>query len=165
MQHVLFTLDQPARTDVGKGEENGFTALIGIDDLAGIQQHGPVSDARKIMLDLKAVHRRLSGNDGFEQCAQGGDVPLPVAEQIQQAPARLRLVDLESLVERAARCHNVKAFVQHQERIVNGVDDCLGKRLRVFDPAKIKHGREFSDQETKVLLAPPGSYPIRPYRG
>ncbi|MCQ1574320.1 hypothetical protein NFO65_26700 [Neorhizobium galegae] len=63
------------------------------------------------MLDLKAVHRRLGGDDGFEQRAQGGDVLLPVAEQIQQAPPRLRLIDVESLVERAARCHDVNGFV------------------------------------------------------
>ena len=60
------------------------------------------------MLDLKAIHRGLLGNDRLQQNAKRGDVPLAVAERVEQAATRLFGIDLEGLAKRAAGRQHMK---------------------------------------------------------
>jgi hypothetical protein len=88
-----------------------------VDHHAGVQQHGALAQAGKVVLDLEAVHRRVLGDDGLEQDPKGGDVPLPVAQVVQQAAHGVLRIDLEDLVEGPAGRQDDEAPVQHQQAV------------------------------------------------
>ena len=55
--------------------------VAGAENLARIDQHGAPADGREIMLDLEALDRGAMRDHAFQQRAQRGNIPLPVAER------------------------------------------------------------------------------------
>ncbi len=133
-QLLLFHLDRPARRDVGEGEQDRRVRAGVVEHLARVQQHDPAAEPRKIMVDFEAVHGGVLGDDGLHQHAQRRDIPLPVAQAVEQGADGLFGVDCEGLVERAAGGQHPELGVQNDEGLVDGVHDRLGERLGVFDP-------------------------------
>ena len=88
------------------------------------------------MADFEVVHRGVLGDDGLQQQPQGRDVPLAVAQVVKQAAVGVLRIDLEDLVERAAGDDHPKVRIEHQERLMDGVQDGLSQRLGVFDSEK-----------------------------
>jgi hypothetical protein len=70
--------------------------------LAGIQEHDAPADGGEIVLDLIVVEGGLLGKDGLQQLAQPGDIPLLVAQVVDQLPDGLLGLSLEDSIEGAA---------------------------------------------------------------
>jgi hypothetical protein len=118
---------------VGEGQEDRDVHAGVIEHLAGVQQHRAAAEGGKVVGDLEPVHRRLLGDDRLQQEAQGRDVPLAVAQAVEQPPLGLARIDLEGLVERSARGQHVEARVQDDQRLVDRVHDGLGQRLGALE--------------------------------
>ena len=54
-------------------------------ELAGIEQHHPAADHREGVLQLEVVEDGALGDDILEQGPQVGDVPLAVAQLVDEA--------------------------------------------------------------------------------
>jgi hypothetical protein len=57
-------------------------------DLAGVEEHDAPADGGEIVLHLVVVEGRLLGKDGLEELPQLGDVPLLVAEVVDELALR-----------------------------------------------------------------------------
>ena len=60
------------------------------EDLPGVEQDDLAADAGKIMFDLIAVEHGIMGEDLLDEHPQLGNVPLPVAEIVDEIPDRFR---------------------------------------------------------------------------
>ena len=56
------------------------------DHFTGIQQHRSPSNARKRLLDLEILHHFGRGHDPVEEQAEGCNVPLAIAQVVEQLP-------------------------------------------------------------------------------
>jgi hypothetical protein len=88
--------------------------VVFIKHLAGIEQHGAVADVWKFLLDLIVLQHRVLRDDLSQEGSQGRDVPLTVAERIEQLTVRFFAVHAECKVERPARRDDAKLLVEHQ---------------------------------------------------
>jgi hypothetical protein len=96
------------------------------------------------VIDLKAIHCGMLGNDRLEQQSQRRNVPLAFPKRKEQPPPRVFRIDLEGLIKGSAGRQHPELIVEHQERLWNGVDDRLRERLRLFDILEIEHGVKVS---------------------
>ena len=87
--------------DILDGEQDEAVMVAGAENLARIDQHGAPANGREIVLDLEAFDRRAMRDHAFEQSAQRGNIPLPVAEVVDQAAFGLVGAGAEGLVEGA----------------------------------------------------------------
>ena len=94
--------------------------------LAGIQQHHPASDDREIVLQLEVVKDRTFGNNIFQQSPQVGDVPLAVAQLVNQAVFSFFGRDLKGLIEGPVAGSHAQGRVENQEGFAHRIDDVLG---------------------------------------
>src|SRR5580704_16301545 len=117
--------------------------------LAAVEQHHPPPENREVVLQLEVVENRTLGNNIFQESAQIGDVPLAVAQLVNQAVLGFFEGDLKSLVEGAVTRSHPQSGIENQERLAHGVDDVLsvgfnGLQLRLGTPAlgHIFHGQD-----------------------
>src|SRR5271165_4616458 len=105
--------------------------------LASVEQHHPPSDDREVMFPLKIVEDRTQGNNIFKEVSQNRDIPLAVAQLVNQAVLGFFERDLKSLVEGAIRGSHAQGGVKNQERLAHRIDDVLGVR---FDGLQVRLG-------------------------
>ena len=74
----------PGRGDVLDGEQDEFRVIAGPTDLAAVQEHPPPADALEVVRDLEVAERVVLGEDVFEERPQLGDVPLAVAQLVDE---------------------------------------------------------------------------------
>src|SRR5258708_30650237 len=115
----------PAMSDVLNCQQDHGGAALFSDDLAGVQQDDSHSDAREHMIDLEAIELCVRGKDLFEQGSQGRDVPLPIAQFVDQAAFGLRFRNAEGPVERAAGARHAQVGIENDERLAHRLDDVL----------------------------------------
>ena len=108
--------------------------------LATIEQHHSLSDDWEGVRQLKVVEDRAGGNDVFEQCPQGGNVPLAVAQLVNETVLGFFGRNLKSLIEGAIRGADAQGGVEHQERFAHRVHDVLGVRFDVLNKRFLLHG-------------------------
>ncbi|GJE43060.1 hypothetical protein AEGHOMDF_2237 [Methylobacterium soli] len=115
----------PFAGDVVDGEQKEGDVVPGAEHLAGVQEHHPVPNPRKVVRDLERLDRIVPRDDINEQAAQAGDVPLSVAE-FEQHPSLGRVrIDGEGTVEGAVGGDDPKIGVEDEEARPDGVDDVL----------------------------------------
>ncbi len=85
------------------------------------------------MIHFEAVHGGVFGDDRLKQEPKRRDVPLAVAQGIEQAAQGVLRIDLKYFVEGSTGRQNSEVFVQNQERLVDRIDDRLSKSLGVFN--------------------------------
>ena len=102
-------------------------------ELASVEQHHATPDDREGVLQLKVVEDGALGNDVFEQRPQVGDVPLAVAQLVNQAVLGFFGGDVKGLIESAVGGADAQGGVEHQQRLAHRVDDVLGVRFDVFN--------------------------------
>ena len=71
--------------DIFKGQQDPLRFFRRPGDAPGIQQQGASADDGKVVFHMVVIEDRLLGQDGFQQGAQGRDIPLPVSKIIDQA--------------------------------------------------------------------------------
>src|SRR5271170_6929713 len=94
--------------------------------LAGIKQHHPASDGREIMLQLEVVKNRTFGNNIFQESSQVGDIPLAVAQLVNQAVFSFFERDFKGLIEGPVARSHAQGRVENQEWFAHRIDDVLG---------------------------------------
>ena len=92
-----------------------------------VDQHGLLADALEAVLDLERLDGPVLRQDLREQLAQARDVPLAVAELVDQAPLGLRAIDLKRVVEGAVGGQHPQILAQDEERLADRVDDALAQ--------------------------------------
>ena len=101
--------------------------------LAGVEQHHPAADGREGVLQLEVVEDGALGDDVLEQGPQGGDVPLAVAQLVDEAVLGLLGGDVEGLVEGAVGGPDAQGGVEDQQGLAHRVDDVLRVVLNILD--------------------------------
>ena len=96
-------------------------------DAPGIEQQNLLPDGGKIVLHAEVVEVRVLGKDVLQELPQGGDVPLPLADLVEQPAFRLGRIHLEDLIERTARRDDPQLAVQHHQRLADRGNDALGE--------------------------------------
>jgi hypothetical protein len=68
------------------GEQDGGVAVLLIEHLAGVEQHGAPPEDREVLLNLESIHHGVLRGDVAEQRTKLRDVPLAVAQRIDGRP-------------------------------------------------------------------------------
>ena len=129
-------LDTPPLRHVFHGQDQQF-AVVARLELAGIEQHHPAANDREGVLELKVVEDGTLGDNVFEQRPQVGDVPLAVAQLVNQAVLGLFGRDVKGLIEGAVGGPDAQGGVEDQQGLAHRVDDVLGVG---FDGLQVRLG-------------------------
>ena len=78
------------------------------------------------MLDLVAVEHGIMGKDVLKEHPQFGNVPLPVAEVVDEIPGCFPGRYLEGIVEAVVGREDLQFGIKHHQRLAYGFDDALG---------------------------------------
>ncbi len=95
-------------------------------ELAGVQEHHPAADGREGVLELEVVEDGALGDDVLEQGPQVGDVPLAVAQLVDEAALGLPGRDVERLVEGAVGGPDAQRGVEDQQGLSHRLHNVLG---------------------------------------
>ncbi len=108
-------------------------AVVARLELARVEQHHPAADGREGVLELEVVEHGALGDDVLEQGPQVGDVPLAVAQLVDEAALGLSGRDVERLVEGAVGRPDPQGGVEDQQGLAHRVHDVLGVILDILD--------------------------------
>ena len=118
--------------DVLDGEQEQALAAFHRREPAGVEQHDFRADRGERVLHFEIVNGIEVLQDSVEQRPQTGDIPLTVAEVVNELALRFHFRDAEGEVERAIRGHDVQTLVEHNKRFAQRGNDILGVRERIF---------------------------------
>src|SRR5207244_2527187 len=104
---------------------------------AGIEQHYPTANDRKGVFQFEVVEDGALGDNILEQGAQVGDVPLAVAQLINEAVLGFNGRDMKGLIESTVGGADAQAGVEDQQGLTHRVHDVLGVG---FDGLQIRLG-------------------------
>ena len=96
------------------GEEDELGLVVLAADAAGVQQHELPPDGRENVVNLEVVERRVLGQDFLQQLPQPGDVPLLVAQVVNELAHRFFRRDPEGPVEGAVRLPHPQVGAEDQ---------------------------------------------------
>jgi len=136
-QRLLFALQRALPGDVLHAEQNGRLGASLIEHFPRIQAHRAASGAGKLMFDLIVLHHAMLGYDFFQKQPKLWNVPLTVAQFVEEPALGVPGCDLEERIKRAARGYHAQRLVKHQDGLADGVDNGLGERARVFDVGEL----------------------------
>ena len=85
------------------------------------------------MIELKVVEDGTLGDDVFKQGPQVGDVPLAVAQLINETAFGLHGRNVERLVKRAVGGLDAQRGIQNQQGLAHRVDNVLSVILNIVD--------------------------------
>src|SRR5687768_2979370 len=101
-------------------------------ELAGVEQHHPAADYREGVVELEVVEDGAFGDDVLKEGPQVGDVPLAVAQLVDEAALGLAGRDVEGLVESAIGGPDAQRGIEDQQRLAHRIDDVLRVILNVL---------------------------------
>ena len=78
------------------------------------------------MLDFIAVEHGILGEDLLKEHPQPGNVPLTVAEVVDELPDRSLGRHFEGFIEAVVGGENLQVRIQHHKRFAHGFHDVLG---------------------------------------
>ena len=107
-----------------------------VEDLTRIEEHGPLADVGKFMLNLVAFKLPVLGRNLLKQRAQAGNIPLAVAQCVEQPSLRLLAVHSKCHVEGAAGRDDAQVAVKDQKGFAHRIDDGLRKCASILDVGK-----------------------------
>src|SRR5579871_4005764 len=100
----------------------------------GIDKHGTPTDRWKVVFDFESFDGCAVRNYAFEKRAEGRNVPLAIAQIVNETADRLVRVGAKNLIERPVRRRNIQVPVEDEKGAGNGLDDI----------ARVDFGRIFS---------------------
>ena len=136
--------------DVLDGEHDERRKPGGLREAARIQEHDARADLRESVAHLEVINPLLLRQQLLEQRAQRGDVPLPVAEVVNQPPLGLLQRHAEAFAKRAARRLHAQPRIQHHERHAHAGHDALGVIARQLQRAV--EPREFQAALVQLVI-------------
>ena len=78
------------------------------------------------MLQLKVVKNRTFGDNILQESSQVGDVPLAIAQFVNQAVLGFFERDFKGLIESAVTGSHAQSRIENQEWLTHRIDDALG---------------------------------------
>ncbi len=115
----------PAVGNVFDGEKNQVWVRGLRREPAGVEQHVPSPESDEGVFNLEVFNRMAVAQDLGEERAQSGDVPLPVAQVVDELALRLFFRDMEVPVESGVGRADPQASVENHERLSQGRNDIL----------------------------------------
>ena len=112
--------------DVLNGEQDQFRLAVHRLEAAGVEQHDLLADRREVVFHVEVVDGMAVRQDFLQQRPQARNVPLAVAQVVDEAAFRFLLLGVERLVEGPVRRLDAEALVEDDERLSQGRDDVLG---------------------------------------
>ena len=119
------------RRHIAKAEKE----QLRIVETPGVQQHHTLADLLEAMDHFEIVHDAVLRADVLEQGPQQRNIPLPVAQLVDETSDSVFGRHAKTRVERAIRRMDSQAGRQDHERLVDRVDDSFRVFLRVGDLA------------------------------
>ena len=80
----------------------------------------------EVVRDLEVIEDTTARQNVFQQFAEPRNVPLAIAQLVDQAARRVRRRDLERVVERLVGGVDAQVGIENQQRIAHGADDRFG---------------------------------------
>src|SRR5688572_17411839 len=93
-----------------------------------IEEHLAGAKTGKIMVDYEVVEDVVVWKDVLQEGPQGGNVPLSIADVINNLAEGLFFFDVKHLIEGLVRAPNPQVFVQYK----HGLPDCVNGLLRLL---------------------------------
>lgn len=134
---AAFLCDAPFRDVLDRQEDQPRLVALPFQ-AAGVQDHDPAAEGREVVLDLEPFEWLVLGEHFLQQAAEAGDVPLAVAQVVQEAAPDILGGLPEVAVEGAVGRPHAEVAVQDQERLPHRFHDRLGEGdcvpVGLFDP-------------------------------
>jgi len=102
---------------------------------ARVEKHRARTNALEIVRHRVIIERGVLWQDFSQQSPQFGNVPLPIAQLVEQTPFGFFRRRRKNAIEGAVRRDNAQIVVQNDERIARGRDDALGVLARFLHSA------------------------------
>ena len=119
--------------DIFQGKQNERRLVALLTDPAGIEQERAVAQAGKFVVNLKVMKLAILANDRFEQRPQAGNLPLALAQLVDQPVLGILRIDAKSLIKRTVRPLHAHLGIEHDQRLTHRVHDCLSEIARLLD--------------------------------
>ena len=98
---------------------------------SGVEQHHPAADVGKIVFEDEIVEDGASGHDVFEQRAQSRNVPLAIAQLVNETTFGFRLRNAEGLIEGGVCRSHAQSGIEDEQRFTHGIKNVLREILNV----------------------------------
>ncbi len=121
----LFRL--PALGDVVDGQQNPIGSDGGVAQAAGVEQHRALAQLRELMVHLEIIESVILREDFLEQRPQPGNVPLAIAQVVNEPADGFFGRHPKVFIEGAARAAHAQGTVQHQQRLAHRVHGGLSE--------------------------------------
>src|SRR5688572_1133651 len=108
-------------------EQEQLAVDAGLGELAGIEEHRAATDGGKVVSDLEIPELGVLWNDVFQQASQLGNVPLAVAELVQQPALRLSFRGPERAEKRPVGHLHMEIPVENQQGLSHRLHDSFCK--------------------------------------
>jgi hypothetical protein len=166
----LFSFSPFALGDVFHGQEDNLRSDIFSENLPGVEQNSLSSDIEKIMLDFISIEHGIMRENLLKEYPQLGNIPLPVANVIDEIPDYFLGPYFEGIVETVVGCENLQIGIQHQKWLVHVFynvlcifSGTLDLRLRYLAFCDVAYN-DTADEGTVDIL-PSGRSQMRPELG
>jgi hypothetical protein len=107
-------------------QENSRGMATDTAQSASVEQHGASADTWKLVSDLEIIEGTVLGQDVFQQLAQPGNIPLVVANVVNQPPFGLHWLNFECSVKRLISRIDSQVGTQDDQRVEGRADDTFG---------------------------------------
>ena len=108
--------------------------VFGLRNGSPVEQHRLAADGGKIVFHFEIRHKWVSRDRiSASMAPKFRDVPLAVAEIVDQLAYGGFGVHTESFVEGPVGRHDAQVGIEHQQRFLNGFDDGLGVLASIFE--------------------------------
>ena len=129
-EHILpslavptFRLARPLLCRVAYGEKD----QVKLVEPTAVQQHHAATEAWERVFDLVVVETPAARENILKQPSQLRDVPLAIAQLVNETSFRLLRISAEELVEGLICRVNLEVAVENQQRFTHAVDQFLGE--------------------------------------
>jgi len=141
--------------DVFYRKQQSYVGVSFVEYLTGVEEHYTPSDRWKFVLDLVGLDSSVFRDYVFQKIPQRRDVPLAIAQLVEQSALGFLRLHPKDPVKGPARGHYPQVSVKHDEGLADGVNGRLRKSLPVLNVAQvvmIRHGDAFSPKVRDVTI-------------
>src|SRR5580698_1908432 len=143
-------------------QQNQLLSRLGFD-AAGVEHHASRAEMRKIVAYFEILHPTIVGENIFQQLAQPGNVPLPIAQVVDGTVLGVFARDLETPVESWVGADHSQLVVQDQDCFAGSLDKHI--RMLVHLVETTFHDVNILEADHRALnLAVPGFVGTHPHQ-
>src|SRR5688572_9853797 len=126
-----------------------------MEDTTGTHQHGSLSDSRKVVFHFKVFNAGIFVKDLLQEFSQLWNVPLTATQLEKDALLRTLRKDGKHLIESMAGLQNSHLGIQHDQRLLYGLQNSLRKIPGCLQQMLCSHISESHDNAVNVVVHSP----------